>query len=169
MDLNLTLDWDWDMGFPLAEPRTSVDDVPPGDDVLPGGTCDVESVPQQRRVAIHEVEVSGFSLVQISVGEREVKWHLAHYLSESPESETYIEPAEWDGRCKNRRYRFSPPLVVQAGEHIHAWLKNDGNESLKPKIATFVSATEVDNCICTVKERISGHRLDCARPSGAES
>jgi hypothetical protein len=132
VDLNLTLDWDWDVGFPLAEPRTSVDDV------LPGGTCDIESVPQ-RQVAIHEVEVSNFSLVQISVGEREVKWHLAHYLSESPESETYIEPAEWAGG-ENRRYRLDPPLVVQAGEHIRACLKNDGDESLKPKVATFVSA-----------------------------
>lgn len=132
VDLALTIDWDWNAGFPLAEPVT------PLDDILPGGTCDIESAPQ-RQVAIHEVEVSNFSLVQISVGGREIKWHIAHYLSESPESETYIESAEWTGG-KNRRYRFAPPLAVQFGESLCVRLKNDGAASLKPKVATFVSA-----------------------------
>lgn len=133
VDLDLTLDWDWGVDFTFAEPPTSVDDV------LPGNTCDIESA-LPRRVVIHEVEVgSGFSLVQISVGGREVKWHLAHYLSESPESATSIESVEWAGG-ENRRYRLEPPLTVQADEHIRARLKNDDDESRKPKVAMFVNA-----------------------------
>lgn len=140
--VRLVLTLDCDVGIALTGPRSPVEDI------FPGGTYEVECAPQER-VVIHEVEVRNFSLVRIAVGDREIKGQLAHYVADTPASETYIEPIEWTGGVnESRRYRFEPPLVVEAAESIHMRFKNDGGWSLKPKIATFVRvAMDAQECV----------------------
>jgi len=140
--VRLVITLDGDVGISLTGPRSPVEDI------LPGGMYEVECASQER-VVIREVDVSGFSLVRIAAGNREIKWQLAHYVADAPASETYIEPVEWTGGVnERRRYRFEPPLVVEATESMHMRLKNDGGWSLKPKIAMFVRvATAAQECV----------------------
>jgi hypothetical protein len=112
--VRLIITTDWDAGFLL---RPNVEPLP---DVPPGGECIVECFPD-RAIAIRDVLVRGFQLVQIASG----------FQVENP-------PPQLRGSSLPRAYHLQSPITVQSGDRLIARLRNDGTAPIKQKAATLV-------------------------------
>jgi hypothetical protein len=112
--VRLIITTDWDAGFQLTP------NVEPLLDVPPGGECLVECFPD-RSVAIRDVIVREFQLVQISSG----------FQVEN------VAPLARGSKLP-RAYRLQNTITVQASERIVARLRNDGPAPIKQKVATLV-------------------------------
>jgi endogenous inhibitor of DNA gyrase (YacG/DUF329 family) len=112
--VRLVVATDWDAGFQL---RANAEPLP---DVEPGAEYVVECSPQ-RGVAIREVLVHNFQLVQISAGTQS----------------TSVRPVA-RGSGLPRMYRLDAAITVPAGECVVVRLRNDATVPLKQKVVTLV-------------------------------
>ena len=114
--MRLIVATDWGTGFQLAPPA----EPPP--DVLPGGEYTIECKPQQA-VAIREVTVHDFQLVQITTALKTARPTVVETRASSPHV---------------RDYQLDGVISVQAAEILSVVLRNDTRAPLKQKDALLV-------------------------------